>query len=238
LNTILHIDTSGPDAMIGISQGQNIITSKHNITSNTHAAFVQSSIDEICNATNIPPTSFDAISVTMGPGSYTGLRVGLASAKGLAFALNKPLIGLSTLSLLSHAALRHLHEIKEPLAKEKKLQIFSMIDAKRMEVFGAIYNIELTYLFAENAYILDEAFLLSLLQNGPLLCIGSGIAKTKLLSQHTDFQNNAPFFMDNTYTMQDMTDLAMKKMLGSDFEDLAYSSPAYLKEYYQKPLIK
>ena len=238
MNTILHIDTSGPEALIGISQDQNIVTSKQNDISNTHAEFVQAGIDEICKATNIRLDHLDAISVTMGPGSYTGLRVGLASAKGLAFALNKPLIGLSTLSLLANAAIRQINEKEETLAKEKKLQIFSMIDAKRMEVFGAIYNSELNYLAPEKAYILDEVFLLSHLQNGPLLCIGSGVAKTKLLAQHTDFQNNAPFFLDNSYSMQDITDLAMKKMRASDFEDLAYSSPAYLKEYYQKPLIK
>ncbi len=237
MNTILHIDTSGPEALIGISQNQQVIAYKQNGISNTHAEFVQAAIEELCNSTNITLNRLDAISVTMGPGSYTGLRVGLASAKGLAFALNKPLIGLSTLSLLANAAIRHLNEKNKGLAMENKLQIFSMIDARRLEVFGAIYNKKLTYLAPEKAFILDEAFLLSILQNGPLLCIGSGVEKTKLLAQHTDFQNKALFFLDNPYTIHDMTNLALKKMLESDFEELAYSSPAYLKEYYQKPLI-
>lgn len=238
MNTILHIDTSGPEALIGISQDHEIIASKQNSISNTHAEFVQAGIDELCKATNISLEQLDAISVTMGPGSYTGLRVGLASAKGLAFALNKPLIGISSLNLLANAAIRHLNQNKDTLAKEQKLQIFSMIDAKRMEVFGAIYDCELAYLAPEKAYILDEAFLISYLKNGPLLCIGSGVAKTKVLTQHADFHNNSPFFLDKVYTLQDMVDLAIKKILKKDFEDLAYSSPAYLKEYYQKPPIK
>ena len=238
LNTILHIDTSGPDALVGISQNQQIIALKQNSISNTHAAFVQAGIDEICKATNIGLEQIDAISVTMGPGSYTGLRVGLASAKGLAFALNKPLIGLSTLTLLAMAALRNLKEGDYVLCKENKLQIFSMIDAKRMEVFGAIYNNTLNILAPEKAYIIDKVFLISLLQNGPLLCIGSGIEKSKLLTQHHDFQNNTPIFLDNSYSLQDMTNLALKKIQNGDFEDIAYASPAYLKEYYHQPLIK
>ena len=238
MNTILYIDTSGPDALIGISQNEQIIASKQNSITNTHAEFVQAGIDEMCKSANISLENIDAISVTMGPGSYTGLRVGLASAKGLAFALNKPLIGLSTLTLLAKAAIRHLNTTKDALTKEQKLQIFSMIDAKRMEVFGAIYNNTLEYLSPEKAYILDEAFLLSSLKKGPLLCIGSGVANTNILSQHADFQNNSPLFLDGSYTITDMIDLALKKMQKSEFEDLAYASPAYLKEYYQKPLIK
>ena len=238
MNTILHIDTSGPDALIGISQNQQIIATKQNSVSNTHAEFVQAAIDEISKSSNIALEHLDAISVTMGPGSYTGLRVGLASAKGLAFALNKPLIGLSTLKILANTAMRQMIESEDALANKNDLQIFSMIDARRMEVFGAVYNNTLTQLAPENAYILEASFLLSLLKKGPLVCIGSGVAKTKILAQQADFHAHSPHFLESSYTLQDMIDLALKKMNESDFEDLAYASPAYLKEYYQKPLIK
>jgi tRNA threonylcarbamoyladenosine biosynthesis protein TsaB len=180
----------------------------------------------------------DAIAVTMGPGSYTGLRVGLASAKGLAFALNKPLIGLSTLSLLAKAAIGHLIETRNDLLDDKQLQVFSMIDARRMEIFGAIYNSSLDYLAPEKAIILDEPLLHSLRTNGPLICIGSGVAKTKILTQHTDFHNKLPLFLDCSYSIDNMAALAVDKFKANDFEDLAYSGPAYLKDYYQKPLIK
>ena len=238
MNTILHIDTSGPDALIGISQDLKIIASKQNNLSNTHGEFVQAGVDELCKRAGISLKDIDAIGVTMGPGSYTGLRVGLASAKGLAFALNKPLIGLSTLSLLAKAAVGHLIETGNTLVNEKKMQVFSMIDARRMEIFGAIYNSSLDYLAPEKALILDEAFLLALLSNGPLICIGSGVAKTKILIQHTDFQNKSPLFLDCSYSIHDMAALALIKLQATNFEDLAYSGPAYLKDYYQKPLIK
>ena len=238
MNTILHVDTSGPDALIGISQDFKVIASKQNSISNTHGEFVQAGVDELCKDTGIQLKGMDAIAVTMGPGSYTGLRVGLASAKGLAFALNKPLIGLSTLSLLAKAAVAHLTKTENPLVNEKQLQVFSMIDARRMEIFGAVFNISLDYLDSEKALILDEALLHALLNNGPLICIGSGVAKTKILTQHADFQNNLPLFLDCSYSIHEMAALAIVKLKANNFEDLAYSGPAYLKDYYQKPLIK
>lgn len=238
MNTILHIDTSGPDALIGISQDLKIIASKQNNLSNTHGEFVQAGVDELCKDTGIQLKDMDAIAVTMGPGSYTGLRVGLASAKGLAFALNKPLIGLSTLSLLAKAAFGHLTKTGNALLNEKQLQVFSMIDARRMEIFGAIYNSSLDYLAAEKALILDEALLHALLSNGPLICIGSGVAKTKILTQQADFLNKLPLYLDCSYSIHEMAALAVVKLKANDFEDLAYSGPAYLKDYYQKPLIK
>ena len=238
MNTILHIDTSGPDAIIGISQDLEIIASKQNNLSNTHGEFVQAGVEELCKRTGISLKDIDAIGVTMGPGSYTGLRVGLASAKGLAFALNKPLIGLSTLTLLAKAALGHLIERGDALVNEKQFQVFSMIDARRMEIFGAIYNNSLDFLAPEKALILDEALLHGLLNNGPLICIGSGVAKTRILTEQANFQNNSPVFLDFSYSIHDMAALALIKFNAADFEDLAYSGPAYLKDYYQKPLVK
>ena len=238
MNTILHIDTSGPDAIIGISQDLKIIASKQNNLSNTHGEFVQAGVDELFKETAMQLKDIDAIAVTMGPGSYTGLRVGLASAKGLAFALNKPLIGLSTLTLLAKAAVGYLTATENPLVNEKQLQVFSMIDARRMEIFGAIYNSSLDYLAPEKALILDEALLHALLSNGPLICIGSGVAKTKILVQEADFQNKLPLYLDCSYSLLEMAALAVVKLKAKNFEDLAYSGPAYLKDYYQKPLIK
>jgi len=236
LSTLLYIDTSGPDALIGISQGQQILALKQNSISHSHAEFVQAGIQEMCKQVNIPLTAIDAVVVTLGPGSYTGLRVGLASAKGLAYALNKPLIGLSTLALLAKAAIREISKA----GKEQTVpnyQIFSMIDAKRMEVFGGIFDFSLQILEAEKAYIIEESLMSRLQDQGPLVCIGSGVAKTKELTQLTNFQYNSTIFLDQTYTLADMLSLALVKWEEKNFENLAYSSPSYLKEYYLKPLI-
>ena len=237
MSTLLYIDTSGPDALIGISQGQQILAFKQNSVSHSHAEFVQAGIQDMCKEVNIPLTAIDAVVVTLGPGSYTGLRVGLASAKGLAYALNKPLIGLSTLALLAKAAIREITKD----GKEKMVtsyQIFSMIDAKRMEVFGGIFDQALQIIEPEKAYIIEESLITRLLQQGPLICIGSGVAKTKELTQVPSFQSTSTLFLNNNYSLADMLALALVKWENKKFENLAYSSPSYLKEYYLKPLIK
>ncbi|NCW11574.1 MAG: tRNA (adenosine(37)-N6)-threonylcarbamoyltransferase complex dimerization subunit type 1 TsaB [Chitinophagia bacterium] len=100
LATLLYIDTAGPDALIGISKGQEWVGIRESKVANAHAQFVQVAVKELLTSHSLKVTELDAIVVTLGPGSYTGLRVGLASAKGLAYALQKPLIGLSTLRLL------------------------------------------------------------------------------------------------------------------------------------------
>ena len=152
---ILHIDTAGEKAMIAFTKNKEVLASKENIVSATHAAFVQAGIQELAAIAKIDLNSIDAVAVTMGPGSYTGLRVGLASAKGIAYVLQKPLIGLSTLDLLANAAKRSPLYINHP----KQLQIFCMIDAKRMEVFGALFNPSQEIILKEQAIELDTAFI-------------------------------------------------------------------------------
>ena len=152
--TLLYIDTAGPDALVGISKGQEIIAIRENKVSTTHAEFVQVAVKELLISLSMTVSELDAVVVTLGPGSYTGLRVGLASAKGLAYALQKPLIGLSTLQLLAHRALQTLDQ--------DAVQIFSMLDAKRMEVFGGVYDTSLNEIQAEQAFEINEDLLKSL----------------------------------------------------------------------------
>ena len=227
--TLLFIDTAGEKALVGVSQNNELLAMEENNTANTHANFVQVAIESVLKKSNIPMQALDAIVVTMGPGSYTGLRVGLASAKGIAYALNKPIIGLSTLALLAKTAI----ETKICAAQDDQLQIFSMIDARRMEVFGAIYNKALMNLQPEQAIVLDKPYLEQLLLIGPLVCIGSGVTKTKTLLEHPNL-----FFLNETYNLQTCIELATVKFNAKAFEDIAYSSPTYIKEFYQKPTSK
>lgn len=224
--TFLHIDTAGETASIAISKHQQLLAIEQNVVSNTHASFVQIAIKRQLEALNLSMQEIDAIVVTMGPGSYTGLRVGLSSAKGIAYALQKPLISLSTLELLSEIASTHEVVIKHP----ETVQIFSMIDAKRMEVFGAIYKADKTLLIDSQSIILDETYLINLLQNGPLLCIGNGATKAKELTNHPDL-----YFSEKSYGINELIKLANAKWEINDFEDIAYSKPAYLKDFYQAP---
>jgi tRNA threonylcarbamoyladenosine biosynthesis protein TsaB len=226
LATFLFIDTAGPNATIAICKDYQVLAIETNSESNTHASFVQVAIERAMNNATMQWASIDAIVVTMGPGSYTGLRVGLSSAKGIAYALNKPLIGLSTLSLLAvHAS---NHELTKGL--ETNYQIFCMIDARRMEVFGTVYDSNKVTVVKEQPIELSVTYLEQLLQNGALICIGDGVTKTKEL-------HNAPglLFIDETYEIKDMIQLAEAKWGKADFEDIAYSSPSYLKDFYQIP---
>ena len=187
---------------------------------------MQVAIDEVSKSAGMNLKEIDAVVVTMGPGSYTGLRVGLASAKGIAYALNKPLIGISTLALLAHQAVKSKICIDHAI----DMQIFSMIDAKRMEVFGALYNTNLEVIIPEQAIILDDIYIENILAKGPLVCIGNGVTKTKTLVKHSNL-----FFIDENYTIDNFIQLALLKLNNKQFENIAYSSPSYLKDFYQKP---
>ncbi len=222
----LIIDTSSEKALIGIGKGEHILAQRQNIETQSHANFVQVAIEECIKETGLSLAGIDAIVVTMGPGSYTGLRVGLASAKGLAFALQKPLIGLSTLQLLATAAQQT--EAGKNLSKEG--HIFSMIDAKRMEVFGAIYTPTLQVVEMEQPIILSMTYMQQWSKT-PLLCIGSGVAKTQ-----TSIETENVHYLTENYTLTHCLQLANQKWAQKDFEDLAYSIPAYLKDFYQKPV--
>jgi tRNA threonylcarbamoyladenosine biosynthesis protein TsaB len=225
LATLLHIDTAGEKAMVAISQNGVLKAIQKNEVFQTHASFLQVAIQKLVAETAIPLNSIDAIAVTMGPGSYTGLRVGLSSAKGIAYALNKPIIGLSTLALLANAASKQTWFIE----KKEQVQIFAMIDAKRMEVFGAIYNSKLICQLAEQSIVIDSIYLASLIEKQPTICIGSAATKAKAL-----LDNPSIFFVEESYNILDSIQLAEAAFTKGEFADTAYSNPSYLKEFFFK----
>ena len=211
--------------MVAISQNGVLLAIQENEVFQTHASFLQVAIEALVAKTAIPLNTMDAIAVTMGPGSYTGLRVGLSSAKGIAYALNKPIIGLSTLALLANAA------SKLPWFSEKKeqVQIFAMIDAKRMEVFGAIYDSKLNTSLPEQAIEINSSYLSRLIENHPTIYIGSAATKAKTL-----LEDPALYFAEQSYNILDNIQLAEDAFTRAQFEDTAYSSPSYLKEFFFK----
>ena len=223
--TLLHIDTAGEKAMVAISQNGVLKAIQENEVFQTHASFLQVAIQTLVAETAIPLNSIDAIAVTMGPGSYTGLRVGLSSAKGIAYALNKPIIGLSTLALLANAASKQIWFIE----KKEQVQIFAMIDAKRMEVFGALYDSKLNCQLAEQAIVIDSNYLANLIEKQSTLCIGSAATKAKAL-----LEDPALFYLEQSYNILDNIQLAEAAFTKGEFVDTAYSSPSYLKEFFFK----
>ena len=224
LAKFLIIDTALEEAVVALSLDNKILAEYSNKESPTHAGFIQVAIANLFDGQQMEMNEIDAIAVTLGPGSYTGLRVGLASAKGIAFALQKPLIGLSTLRALCYAAIK-----KVPIGFKEPYQIFTMIDARRMEIFGAIYDAACEPLLHEQAIILDSVQWNNLISQ-PTICIGSGTTKTK------DFiAPSLVAYQEGSYTSQELLEMALIKFMDSDFENLAYVGPNYLKEVYILP---
>lgn len=222
---LLHIDTTGETALIGLSSDNMVIAELKNTETQNHAGFVQTAIQTICTDHSFDLKQLDAIVVTLGPGSYTGMRVGLASAKGIAFALDKPLIGLSSLALLAKAGKKQILD-----GSNASYRLFSMIDARRMEVFGAIYDHDEKALTTEQAIVLDEAYLINLSKEGKTYCIGSGAAKASQLVEDEQLQ-----FLNTHYNVEEMVQMGLEKWHSSQFEDLAYVGPSYIKAFYSIP---
>lgn len=221
---LLIIDTALEEAIVALTKDGKIIGELTNKETHSHASFIQVAIEKLLQDQQMEINELDAIAVTLGPGSYTGLRVGLATAKGIAYALQKPLIGLSTLSALAAAAIQLASKSLVP-----PNQIFSMIDARRMEVFGAIYDASLKPIVQEQAIVMDQAKWNSYTIQ-PTICIGNGHFKTK------DF--TSPYevtYLDGSYTSHVLAQLAMVKWTAGQFEDLAYIGPNYLKDVYILP---
>jgi tRNA threonylcarbamoyladenosine biosynthesis protein TsaB len=184
-----------------------------------HASFLQSAIQQLIKTVGLGLKDIDAVAVTAGPGSYTGLRVGMASAKGLCYALKKPLITIGTLEVLTASAVQ--------LFPDTKVDLFCpMIDARRMEVFTALYRKDFTIYLPACAMILDELSFEKELQENKILFFGSGSAKWKLvLKDHNSFFETIPILPES------MSRCSNSLFSQKKFTELAYSEPLYLKEF-------
>ncbi len=191
MSLILSIDTATENASVCLSANGNILAALQNQDQKNHAAFVQPAIQQVMKMANLDLNQIDAVAVTNGPGSYTGLRVGLASAKGLCYALQKPLLLLNTLELMAFAS------IQQQESKSENMLFCPLIDARRMEVFTAVYDKTLNPIVAPQAKILDENSFSDLLESNIIIFSGSGHPKLKtLLHQHQCcfFQFDSPSY--------------------------------------------
>jgi tRNA threonylcarbamoyladenosine biosynthesis protein TsaB len=221
---ILQIDTATEHASICLSSNGLPLHSLESADQKNHGSFLQPAIQEIMKIAGIKLSQLDAIAVSEGPGSYTGLRVGLASAKGLCYALEKPLITINTLQLIAVAA------IQEKAAQASDYWYVPMIDARRMEVFTAIYDATLTMMEAPSAKVLDESSFLSIFSNKSLIFCGSGSKKFQGICA----QQNAHFSVIQ-HQASDMSALAFNALESNTFANLAYCEPFYLKSFYSVP---
>lgn len=216
MSFILNIETATTNCSVSLSkEGKTIVLKEDNDKSYSHAERLHVYIDEVLKEANINSNKLDAISVSKGPGSYTGLRIGVSAAKGLCFALDKPLISISTLGALAHQV------------KMDDGIIVSMLDARRMEVYSAIYDSNYNQIRETQAQILDETSFNDYLEQGKVYFIGNGVEKTKTLINHP----NAIFIEAKLPSANDMSLLADTKYKKNDTEDVAYFEPYYLKDF-------
>ena len=213
---VLNIETATTNCSVSLSKdGEILVLKEDNSLDYSHAETLHLFIDEVFKVSNIEPSEIDAVAVSKGPGSYTGLRIGVSSAKGLCFALDKPLVAIDTLESLAHQV-----NVKEGF-------IVPMLDARRMEVYSAIYNSNLELYREVKAEILTEESYNSILETHKVYFIGSGVEKTKGLIQHP----NAIFVDGKLPSANEMASLAELKYQKSDTEDVAYFEPYYLKDF-------
>jgi len=216
---ILQIETATQVCSAAVSVHGETIALKEEMASNIHASSLTLFIDEVMKQAGLAYADLDAIAVSQGPGSYTGLRIGVSTAKGLCFALDKPLIAISTLSMMAEGFLKG-HPGYDGL-------VCPMIDARRMEVYCAVFDAELGLLQAVSAKIIDETSFADVLSDRKITFIGDGAMKCSPLLAH----ENAVFSDENYNSARYMTQLATLDYQHGRFEDVAYFEPFYLKDF-------
>jgi tRNA threonylcarbamoyladenosine biosynthesis protein TsaB len=218
---ILQIDTATEHASICLSRNGISLLSMESAEQKNHGSFLQPAIQELMAKYGQKLSDLDAIAVSEGPGSYTGLRVGLASAKGLCYALQKPLITINTLKIIAVSAIKSKGE------SANGYFFVPMIDARRMEVFTAIYDDTLNIIEAPNAKILDESTFQSILNESQIIFSGSGSPKFQSICRHQNAH-----FTTVQHDAEDMSTLAFNALKENNFANLAYCEPYYLKSFY------
>lgn len=218
---ILCIETSTDVCSTALTAEGTVLCHREDFTGRNHAAMLSGFVKDCLDRARELEMSVDAVAVSMGPGSYTGLRIGLSEAKGLAFGLDVPLIGIDTLQLLAVSVMFSGTEIPDGALSAP------MIDARRMEVFTAVYDAALQPLMEPQPLILDENSYREWTDTAKVLFFGNGSDKARDLITGP----NAIFVPDIKPLAVDMLALAERAWMRRDFIDLAYSTPWYRKDF-------
>ena len=218
MSYILNIESSSTNCSISLTKDGHLLSLvEKNDEKYSHSTKLHSYINEVIGESKISIKELSAIAVSKGPGSYTGLRIGVAAAKGLCFSLDIPLISISTLLILS---------------KQIKISsglIVPVLDARRDEVYSAIYDFNYKLVKEESPEIIDNISFDNYSKDNEIYFIGSGQKKCKELIESN---SNLIFYNKETYpSSKEMTEISYQKFLSSEFEDLAYFEPAYLKNF-------
>jgi len=224
MTLILNIETAIDTASVCLADGDRVLSLMKNENKKDHAAWLHPAIENLMKKITYKLQDLAAIAVSIGPGSYTGLRIGLATAKGLCYALQKPLITVNTLQVMALAATEYATDL-----------ICPMIDARRMEVFTGLFNKSLETVIEPKALVIDEKSFTEQLVKHKILFFGNGSEKFKAVCS----SRNA-VFKSILFDAGNMVTISDKQFTAKKFADLAYAEPLYLKEFYSpghKPFI-
>ena len=216
MGIILNLETATTNCSVSLAkQGELLNLKEQNSESYSHSEQLHVFIEEVLTEASITFKDLDAIAVSGGPGSYTGLRIGVSAAKGLCFSLDIPLIAISTLESMAH---------------QKKVQdgfIVPVLDARRAEVYSAIFNSSYQLVRKTAAEIIDENSFSEYAKKAKVYLLGSGAAKCEALLNHSNFN----FDHSVVPSAADMGSLSYQKFVKNEFEDVAYFEPYYLKDF-------
>lgn len=213
---ILNIDTSVESGSVCISRDTEILAFDINENIREHAAWLHPAIQRLLNKTGLKGMDLEALAVSNGPGSYTGLRIGLSAAKGLCYAWKLPLITVGTLEMMACA-----------INKEEADLFCPAIDARRMEIFTAVYDKSMMEIVKPMAMIVDNSSFSNLLSSNVIMFSGNGSKKLQavLTDDHARFSTESA-------TAVHLSKIAWRNFLQKKFADIAYAEPFYLKEFY------
>ena len=219
---VLLIETATDSCSVALSKNSEIISEKFINEPKAHASVIGGYVTDILAENSIAMADCSAVAVSKGPGSYTGLRVGVSIAKGLCYGAGKPLISVCTLATIAQMALDN-----NLYTRKGDFTIIPMIDARRMEVYTANFNSKGEQLTPVEAKILDENSYAAELAAGPVLFTGNGAEKFKELVGN----NPNAYFAPQAPHATGMRVIASAKLEAGEFEDNAYFEPFYLKDF-------
>ena len=219
MSKILCVDTTSEFCSVSLFDGYELVCSTNSKIERSHSKLIISLIDKVIKEGKIEISDVDAFSISRGPGSYTGLRIGLSCLKGFCYALDKPLISINTLKILAKSSIEKIDD--------KDSYICPMIDARRMEVFTKVFNYSLEEIQKDSALILNENSFESY-TNKTIYFVGSGSKKFEEISNNYNFK----FFSDIIPNSIYMGELSHNKFIDNDFEELASFEPNYIKDFY------
>ncbi len=214
---ILNLETATTNCSVSLAKDGNLLAlEEHNTPNFSHSEQLHVFVQEVLKMASLDMNDLEAIAVSKGPGSYTGLRIGVSAAKGLCFVLDIPLISIPTLSIMAEQA-----------KDSKKDYIIPVLDARRMEVYSAVFDNSLCQIRETRAEVINQDSFKEYISKGNILVVGSGAEKCKEILKDQKVEFNTAIVPSS----REMCQLSFKKFKENNFEDVAYFEPYYLKDF-------